>query len=90
MDKGNTKKEKKHKNKNRNREAVEFVLANRDVDDPNYNNPDVNKKILLQVNKDEDLTEEQKKIINSIPKIQRGIFDEEAKLKRLLKQDEKE
>ena len=90
MDKGNTKKEKKHKNKNRNREAVEFVLANRDVDDPNYNNPDVNKKILLQVNKDEDLTEEQKKIINSIPKIQRGIFDEDAKLKRLLKQDEKE
>ena len=90
MDKGNAKKEKKHKNKNRNREAVEFVLANRDVDDPNYNNPDVNKKILLQVNKDEDLTEEQRKIINSIPKIQRGIFDEEAKLKRLLKQDEKE
>lgn len=89
MDKGDAKKEKKHKNKNRNRDAVEFVLANRDVDDPNYNNPDVNKKILLQVNKDEDLTEEQKKIINSIPKIQRGIFDEEAKLKRLLKQEEK-
>ena len=90
MDKGNTKKGKTHKNKNRNREAVEFVLANRDLDDPNYNNPDANKKILLQVNKDEDLTEEQKKIINSIPKIQRGIFDEEAKLKRLLKQEEKE
>ena len=90
MDKGNTKKEKKDKNKKRNREAVEFVLANRDVDDPNYNNPDVNKKILLQVNKDEDLTEEQRKIINSIPKIQRGIFDEEAKLKRLLKQEVKE
>ena len=90
MDKGNAKKEKKRKNKNRNREAVEFVLANRDVDDPNYNNPDANKKILLQVNKDEDLTEEQKKIINSIPKIQRGIFDEEAKLKRLLKKEEKE
>ena len=89
MDKGN-KKGKQHKNKNRNREAVEFVLANRDVDDPNYNNPEANKKILLQVNKDEDLTEEQKKIINSIPKIQRGIFDEEAKLKRLLKQEEKE
>ena len=86
MDKGNkNKKNKQHKN--RNKEAVEFVLANREMDDPNYNNPDVNKKILLQVNKDEDLTEEQKKIINSIPKIQRGIFDEEAKLKLLLKQE---
>ena len=87
MDKGNTKKGKQRK---KNREAVEFVLANRDTDDPNYNNPDINKKILLQVNKDEDLTEEQKKIINSIPKIQRGIFDEEAKLKRLLNQGGKE
>ena len=85
MDKGNTKKGKQHKN--RNREAVEFVLANRDADDPNYNNPDVNKKILLQVNKDEDLTEEQKKLIESIPKIQRGIFDEDAKIKRLLNQE---
>ena len=83
MDKGNTKKGKQHRNK----EAVEFVLANRDADDPNYNNPNANKKILLQVNKDEDLTEEQKKIINSIPKIQRGIYDEEAKLKKLLNQD---
>ena len=83
MDKGNTKKGKQHRNK----EAVEFVLANRDADDPNYNNPNANKKILLQVNKDEDLTEEQKKIINSIPKIQRGVYDEEAKLKRLLNQD---
>ena len=88
MDKGNTKKGKQHKN--RNRDAVEFVLANRDMDDPNFNNPDVNKKILLQVNKDEDLTEDHKKIINSIPKIQRGIFDEDAKLKRLLNQEIKE
>ena len=49
MDKGNTKKIKQHKN--RNREAVEFVLANRDPDDQNYNNPEFNKKILLQVTK---------------------------------------
>jgi hypothetical protein len=35
----------------------------------------------LQVNKDEDLTENQKKIIESIPKIERGIFDEDAKIK---------
>ena len=79
MDKG--KKKKQNKNKNRNKEAVEFILANRDRDDPNFNNPNVNKKILLQVNKDEDLTENQKKIIESIPKIERGIFDENAKIK---------
>ena len=79
MDKG--KKKKSHKNKNRNKEAVEFILANRDAEDPNFNNPNVNKKILLQVNKDEDLTENQKKIIESIPKIERGIFDEDAKFK---------
>ena len=79
MDKG--KKKKSNKNKNRNKDAVEFILANRDADDPNFNNPNVNKKILLQVNKDEDLTENQKKIIESIPKIERGIFDENAQLK---------
>ena len=79
MDKG--KKKKSHKNKNRNKEAVEFILANRDAEDPNFNNPNMNKKILLQVNKDEDLTENQKKIIESIPKIERGIFDEDAKIK---------
>ena len=83
MDKG---KKRSKKNKNRNKEAVEFILANRDAEDPNFNNPNVNKKILLQVNKDEDLTEEQKKIIESIPKIQRGIFDENAQLK-LMKQN---
>ena len=79
MDKG--KKKKQNKNKNRNKEAVEFILANRDAEDPNFNNPNVNKKILLQVNKDEDLTEKQKKIIESIPKVERGIFDENAKIK---------
>ena len=78
MDKG---KKRSKKNKNRNKEAVEFILANRDAEDPNFNNPNVNKKILLQVNKDEDLTENQKKIIESIPKIERGIFDEDAKIK---------
>ena len=78
MDKG---KKKSRKNKKKNKEAIEFILANRDAEDPNFNNPDVNKKILLQVNKDEDLTEEQKKIIESIPIIQRGIFDENAQLK---------
>ena len=85
MDKG---KKRSRKNKNRNKEAVEFILANRDAEDPNFNNPNVNKKILLQVNKDEDLTEDQKKIIESIPKIQRGIFDENAKIKLMTQNDE--
>ena len=70
------------KGKNRNKEAVEFILANRDENDPDINDDKSNKKILLQVNKDEDLTEEQKKIINSIPKQQRGIYDEEEKIKK--------
>ena len=85
MDKG---KKRSKKNKNRNKEAVEFILANRDAEDPNFNNPNVNKKILLQVNKDEDLTEDQKKIIESIPKIQRGIFDENAKIKLMTQNDD--
>ena len=85
MDKG---KKRSRKNKNRNKEAVEFILANRDAEDPNFNNPNVNKKILLQVNKDEDLTEDQKKIIESIPKIQRGIFDENAKIKLMTQNDD--
>lgn len=88
MDKGNNKKNKQHKN--RNREAVEFVLANRDPDDPNYNNPNINKKILLQVTKNEDLTEKQIKLIDSIPKNQRGIYDEEDKFKKLFHQENNE
>ena len=87
MDKGNKKKNKQHKNRNKN--AVEFVLANREQDDPNYNNPEANKKVLLQVNKDEDLTKQQKELIKEIPEMQRGVFDEEAKLRKLLGDGEK-
>ena len=87
MDKGKKRNHKK-KNKNRNKEAVEFVLANRDKDDPNFNNPNANKKILLQVNKNEDLTDNQKKIIDSIPAIDRGIFDDNAKIKLMTQKPE--
>ena len=76
------------KDKNKNKEAVEFVLANRDKDDPNFNNPNANKKILLQVNKNEDLTDNQKKIIDSIPAIDRGIFDDNAKIKLMTQKPE--
>jgi hypothetical protein len=87
MDKGKKRNHKK-KNKNRNKEAVEFILANRDKDDPNFNNPNANKKILLQVNKNEDLTDNQKKIIDSIPAIDRGIFDDNAKIKLMTQKPE--
>lgn len=78
---------KSHKKKNK--DAVQFILANRELNDPNYNNPNATDKILLQLNKDEDLTNEQKKIIESIPKIQRGVFDEEDKIKQMLESEQR-
>ena len=77
---------KSHKKKNK--DAVQFILANREINDPNYNNPKATDKILLQLNKDEDLTSEQKKIIESIPKIQRGVFDEEDRIKQMLEAEQ--
>ena len=77
---------KSHKKKNK--DAVQFILANRELNDPNYNNPKATDKILLQLNKDEDLTSEQKKIIESIPKIQRGVFDEEDRIKQMLEAEQ--
>ena len=76
--------DKKQNKKYRNKEAIQFILSNRDSNDPNYNNPNASQKILLQVNNDEDLTKEQKKIIEQIPKISRGIFDEKEATKLLL------
>ena len=87
MDKKSNQKIKKQKN--RNKEAIEFILANREENDPNIEDENSNKKILLQINKDEDLTEEQKKIIDSIPKEQRGIYDKEEKIKKLLNINDK-
>ena len=68
--------------KKKNKDAIQFILANRELNDPNINNPNATDKILLQVNKDEELTKEQKKIIEAIPKIHRGVYDEEEKIKR--------
>ena len=76
--------DKKQNKKFRNKDAIQFILSNRDANDPNYNNPNASQKILLQVNNDEDLTKEQKKIIEQIPKISRGIFDEKEATKLLL------
>ena len=76
--------DKKQNKKFRNKDAIQFILSNRDANDPNYNNPNASQKILLQVNNEEDLTKEQKKIIEQIPKISRGIFDEKEASKLLL------
>jgi len=69
------KKSKKLQNKN----AVEFVMLNRGMDDPNYDNPNAPSKILMYVPKeDEELNKDQKKIIESIPEICRGVFTQET------------
>ena len=75
--------------KKKNRDAIQFILANRELNDPNINNPNATDKILLQVNKDEELTKEQKKIIEAIPKIHRGVYDEEEKIKQMLEYEKK-
>ena len=71
----------------RNKDAVEFILASRETNDPNFQDPNVPSTILLQVNKDEDLTDKQKELVNAIPKVNRGVFDEDAQLKRMLTQN---
>ena len=75
--------------KKKNKDAIQFILANRELNDPNINNPNATDKILLQVNKDEELTKEQKKIIEAIPKIHRGVYDEEEKIKQMLEYEKK-
>ena len=71
----------------RNKDAIEFILASRETNDPNFQDPNVPSTILLQVNKDEDLTDKQKELVNAIPKVNRGVFDEDAQLKRMLTQN---
>jgi hypothetical protein len=67
-------KTKQHKNK----DAVEFVLVNRGMDDPNYNNPEAPGKILLHVPKDNIKQDHHDNIINQIPEINRGVYTEKA------------
>ena len=67
------------KNKNhKNKDAVEFVLVNRGMDDPNYNNPQAPGKVLLHVPKDDTTKPEHEIIINQIPEISRGVYSEKA------------
>jgi hypothetical protein len=69
------KKSKKLQNKN----ALEFVLLNRGIDDPNYDNHNAPSKILMHVPKEDDqVNKEHQKIIQAIPEISRGVYSEEA------------
>jgi hypothetical protein len=64
-----------HKNK----EACEFILVNRGMDDPNFENPNASKKVLLHVPKESDnLNKKHEKILNQIPDLSRGLNDDEA------------
>jgi hypothetical protein len=68
-------KSKKLQNKN----ALEFVLLNRGIDDPNYDNPNAPSKILMHVPKeDEEVNEGHQKIIQTIPEMSRGVYNEDA------------
>lgn len=69
------KKSKKLQNKN----ALEFVLLNRGMDDPNYDNPSAPSKILMHVPKEDDeVNMEHKKMIEAIPEMCRGVYSDEA------------
>ena len=62
----------------KNKDALEFVLVNRGMDDPNYQNPEAPSKVLLHVPKEEELTEQHEKIMNQIPEINRGVYSEKT------------
>lgn len=70
-----------HKQKKlKNKEALEFVLVNRGIDDPNYDNPNAPSKILLHVPKEESgqLKQEHDRMLEEIPEISRGVYGDEA------------
>jgi hypothetical protein len=66
--------------KKKNKEALEFVLVNRGIDDPNYGNPDAPSKILLHVPKEElkpTLKDKHEEILEKIPEISRGVYNDD-------------
>lgn len=77
------------KTKKANKEALEFVVVNRGMDDPNFNNPNAPSKVLLHVPKDyvdDSIKQNHDKLLKQIPEISRGIYNEdaiEAKLKEM-------
>jgi len=74
------KKKLKEKQGLKNKDAVEFMLVNRGVDDPNYRKENISDKILLLVPK-EDMDDKTKavhdQIISKIPQINRGVYSDE-------------
>jgi hypothetical protein len=69
------------KNKKANKEALEFVVVNRAIDDPHGNDPNAPSKILLHVPKegiDESTKQKHEKLMNQIPEISRGVYNEDA------------
>jgi hypothetical protein len=63
----------------KNKDALEFVLVNRGMDDPNYQNPEAPSRILLHVPKEEDeINEKHEKMLNQIPEMNRGVYSEKT------------
>jgi len=64
----------------KNKNALEFSLVNREIDDPNYDDPNATDKILLEIPKDnidEKIKLQHQKILEKIPEIARGKFTDE-------------
>lgn len=63
----------------KNKDALEFVLVNRGMDDPNYQNPDAPSRILLHVPKEEEeINEKHEQMLNQIPEMNRGVYSEKT------------
>lgn len=68
----------KNKGKHKNKDACEFVLVNRGMDDPNFNNPNASERVLLYVPKEEGVNKDHERILNQIPDVSRGLYGEET------------
>jgi hypothetical protein len=67
-----------------NKKALEFVLTNRGMDDPHYNDPNAPAKVLLHVPKEDScVNKDHEKILDMIPEINRGTYTEENDLDKL-------
>jgi hypothetical protein len=66
--------------KKKNKDALEFVLVDRGMDDPNYHNPDASAKVLLHVPKDEiksELQQKHEQLMEQIPEENRGVYNDD-------------
>jgi len=82
-----------NKKTKKNKNALEFTLVNRELDDPNYDNPKASHKILLEIPKeniDEKTKSHHQKLLDKIPEMSRGKFSEEYVDTDILKFSNKE